>query len=208
MPRDKKRKKTYLDFISYISIVFTIMIIPLAYILPKTISWENGFLENLQVVVLLTGCLVAFTFYKRTYYHRIHYMWLTVSGVFLLLMCRELSWGRVFFQIKMTEEGPKFILMSQVPYHMFINAFLGIFIVMLIIGAIKTIPWRIIIFKVPVPKIPWGLIFLGVVFSIIGDHGWIFAGYQGETIEELAELLFYFWAIMLTIYYYHCLNKV
>lgn len=54
------------NFIGYINIVFTIMIVPMAYILPKTISWENGFLENLQVVVLLVGFLLSFNFYKKS----------------------------------------------------------------------------------------------------------------------------------------------
>jgi hypothetical protein len=179
----------------------------MSYFLPKTISWENGFLENLQVVILLAGFLLSFNFYKKSYHNKIHYIWVTVCGFFLLLIGRELSWGRVFFQTRMTENGPKFIPMSQVPHHMLINAFIGILIVVIVIGLIKTVPWRIIFTKAPVPKTYFCLIFIGVIFSLIGDHGVIFSGYKGETIEELGELSFYFLMDMLTLYYYHYLDE-
>jgi len=207
MLRFLKWNKANFDFIGYVGIIFTIMIVPMSYFLPKTISWENGFLENLQVIILLLGGLVAFRFYKKSYQDKIHYMWLTASGFFLLLMCRELSWGRVFFQTKMTEDGPKFIAMSQVPHYTLINIFIAIFIAMIVIGMIFTIPWKTILFRVPVPKTHFCLVFIGVIFSLIGDHGWIFSGYRGETVEELGELLFYFLMVMLTVYYYHYLNE-
>ena len=202
-----KFNRYYFDLIGYINIVFTIMIVPMAYILPKTISWENGFLENLQVVVLLVGFLLSFNFYKKSYYNRIHYMWINVSGFFLLLAGRELSWGRVFFQTKMTEDGPKFIPMSQVPHHMFINVCISILIAIIVIGLIYTVPWRTIFTKVLVPRTYLCLVFIGAIFAIIGDHDWIFHGYRGETVEELGELSVYFLMDMLTLYYYHYLNE-
>ena len=202
-----KFNRYYFDLIGYINIVFTIMIVPMAYILPKTISWENGFLENLQVVVLLVGFLLSFNFYKKSYYNRIHYMWINVSGFFLLLVGRELSWGRVFFQTKMTEDGPKFIPMSHVPHHMLIYIFLGIFMAIILVGLIYTVPWRMIFKEIPIPKLYFCLCFIGGIFSLIGDHGVVFSGYRGETVEELGELLFYFLMDMLTIYYYHYLNE-
>ncbi len=127
-------------------------------------------------------------------------MWLTTRGLFLLLIGRELSWGRVFFQTKMTE--------SQIPHNTLINVFLGVFITLLVIGVIFTIPWKAILFKVPVPWTYFILILIGVIFSLIGDHGWIFSGYRGETLEELGELSFYFLLDIMTLYYYHYLNKI
>jgi len=202
-----KFSRYYFDLIGYINIVFTILIVPIAYVLPKTISWENGLLENLQVIILLVGELLSLGFYKKSCQNKIHHMWLWVSGVFFLLVGRELSWGRVFFQTKITEAGPEFIPMSQVPHHMLINVCIGFFIVMLVAGLINTVPWRIIFTKIPIPKLYLCLVVIGAVFSTIGDHGWIFLGYKGENVEELGELLVYFLMDMLGLYYYHYLNE-
>lgn len=113
----------------------------------------------------------------------------------------------MFFQTKITEEGPKFIAMSQVPHHMLINIFLSIFITLLVIGVIFTIPWKTVVFKVPVPRTYFSLILIGSIFSVIGDHGWIFSDYRGETVEELGELLVYFLFDVLTLYYFHHINE-
>lgn len=208
MLKELKWNKTNFNFIGYVSSIFTILIIPMSYFLPQTISWENGFLENIQVVVLLFGGVLAFSFYQKSKQNKIHAMWLTASSFFLLLVGRELSWGRVFFPTKMTGDGPKFIAMSQVPHHMLLNIFIGIFIAVIVVGMIFTIPWKTLLFKVPVPKLYFSLTFIGVIFSLIGDHGWIFSGYRGETVEELGELLFYFLMDMLVLYYYHYLNEI
>ena len=62
---------------------------PMAPWLPVTMGWENGVLENLQLVQLLAGAGLAWWF-ARTGHAALGY---TAVMVWLVLAARELSWG-------------------------------------------------------------------------------------------------------------------
>lgn len=192
----------------YFSILFALAIIPLSAILPASISWENGPLEDFQVLLLFSGCLISLYFYKQAPHSRFRKMWLTTSGLFLLLTGRELSWGRVFFQTKLTTHGPEFLSMSHIPHHMIINILLGCLILAVLAGTIFSVPWGKLFFDIPWPTSFIFLLFLGALLSTIGDHSWIFPSDQGENMEELGEILMYSLLLHLTLYYHYWLKKL
>jgi len=191
----------------YFSILFALAIIPLSAILPASIAWENSPLEDFQVLLLFFGCLISLYFYKQSRHSRFRKMWLTISGFFLLLTGRELSWGRVFFQTKMTTHGPEFLSMNHIPHHMIINILLGGLILAVSVGIIFSIPWGKLFFDIPWPTSFILLLFFGALLSTIGDHSWIFSADQGENMEELGEILMYSLLLHLTLYYHYWLKK-
>lgn len=69
----------------------------LAPLLPVTTGWENGPIENSQVVILLGGFFCAAIFYFRQSEARLKALWLCIMPVWLILAMRELSWGAVFY---------------------------------------------------------------------------------------------------------------
>lgn len=80
--------------------------------LPLSVAWENGWLENTQVVVLLTGAVMAVVFARDDALALPQgsaargLAWALVP-VWCLLAARELSWGAVLLSpIDFTEEGP------------------------------------------------------------------------------------------------------
>ena len=62
------------DAMGYLSVAFAIAIIPLSLILPEWISWENGPLEDLQVVVLALGVFLTAVFAKKACSKKIQHM--------------------------------------------------------------------------------------------------------------------------------------
>lgn len=70
---------------------------PASAVLPAPWSREGGPLENLQVLMLCAGCVLALGCYLRTRPLRLSLLALWSAPVWLLLAARELSWGRVLF---------------------------------------------------------------------------------------------------------------
>lgn len=69
---------------------------PASLVLPAAWAREGGLLENLQVLVLCAGCILALLMYMRTRPARVAMLALWVAPVWLLLAGRELSWGRAW----------------------------------------------------------------------------------------------------------------
>lgn len=91
-----------------IGLLVLIVSYPLALVLPSWVSWENGPVENAQVVVLLLGMLQALIFQKCG---SADWKWLWRGAALIWFICamRELSWGAVFMEpLGMSDEGPFF----------------------------------------------------------------------------------------------------
>lgn len=67
---------------------------PLSALLPAHWGLENGVIENAQVLVLGAACVAALLVFQRTRPARIGMLALWSAPVWLLLVGRELSWGR------------------------------------------------------------------------------------------------------------------
>ncbi|MCJ8139408.1 hypothetical protein [Falsirhodobacter halotolerans] len=81
---------------------------PFSLFLPVRISWENGVLENTQVVVLLVASIQACRTASSDVGRRT-YIWSGAAILLIILTLRELSWGAVFQEpISVTTHGPTF----------------------------------------------------------------------------------------------------
>ena len=74
-------------------LLYALALFPLSCLLPGWVSYENGPLENMEVLVLLGGALQSLYFSRLAQDSSTRGMWLPSAGVFLLLALRELSWA-------------------------------------------------------------------------------------------------------------------
>ncbi|RYF26052.1 MAG: hypothetical protein EOO33_08040 [Comamonadaceae bacterium] len=85
---------------------------PATALLPLSVAWENGWLENTQVAVLLMGAVMAVMFARDSAFalpqgRAARGMAWALAPVWCLLAARELSWGAVLLPpVDFTQEGP------------------------------------------------------------------------------------------------------
>lgn len=186
--------------------VYLLLIAPASFLLPEWFGWENGPIEMTQNFVLFGGILLSLYFYRHRA-GRWERFWLPVAAYFTVLLGRELSWGRVFFMTHMTEHGPSFISMSDIPYHSIIHGAIAVFMGVTLISLIVTMPWRSI-FRAAFPKSAFLLLLICVGISSFGDKDLITGAYWDETMEEFAELLLYFVNIYFAVWYRRALREL
>lgn len=187
------------------SVLYLLAIIPAADVLPPELAWENGLIENSQAIMLLFGVLLSLHYAGEKEEKGFFY---TGAAFLFMLFMRELSFGRVFFLLYVGPDGPHFMPMKEFPFHTEIYIFLGIYFLGLLWAFIRYIPWRRLIASLrranPTALIPRGFFLITVICALLstaGDRAWMLEGYEGETMEELAELLMYFSAVNLLVYY-------
>lgn len=109
--------------------------------LPVSWGWENGFLEWLQVVILAVGLVLNCKWWhdaKSNGNHSRERFLLWASPLWLLMIGRELSWGRVFYPNGFNAvNGPSFVSLAQLPYGSIVNPMLAAVIVVWLFAVIK-----------------------------------------------------------------------
>ena len=87
-----------------IGLLVLIVSYPLALVLPSWVSWENGPVENAQVVVLLLGMVQALIFQK---YGSADWKWLWRGAALIWFICamRECCWCRFMEPLGMSEKA-------------------------------------------------------------------------------------------------------
>jgi len=171
-----------------INLALIALSVPLSFLLPQSLAFENGVIENLQVAVLIFSAALNLKWslkaenFSAKWFHRF------CAALIFLFALRELSYGRVFFQTGILATGePTFIMMKDFPYCRQIYIFLTIYILALVIMLLKFIPLKKMLFtKKPVAALI--VMSVAILFSQIGEHGF-FAG--GEFMEEFNELIAY-----------------
>lgn len=109
--------------------------------LPLSWGWENNLLEWLQVVILSVGLVLNYKWYHDAKTIRntpASLLLVSALPLWLLMIGRELSWGRVFYPIGFDPaEGPLFLSLAELPYGAIVNPFLAIIIVVWLFAVIK-----------------------------------------------------------------------
>ena len=184
----------------YLSTAFAAVIlsVPLALILPVEISFENAFLENAQVAVLIFAALLIIFFSNKNrqlkWFNRLFAMILT------LIALRELSWGRVFFPIGREDLGWVFVSMADYKYRLLVYIFLTVYILAMIFILIRFVPVKkILLSRQPVAA--FAVMFMAAIFSYIGDHSIFISKECGQILEEFDELILYM-TLPATNFYY------
>ena len=179
----------------YLSAMFTAIIlsVPLALILPLELSFENGLIENAQIVILLFGAVLILT--SRA--DDAQFKWfqrLFASGLVLIIL-RELSWGRVFFPLKMNRQGQyssAWRIINIACRFMYVAAMLFVLINFVPVKEILCYQQPLAVFAV---------IILAIIFSYVGEHGYFIGKECGQILEELNELILYMTLPAINFYY-------
>ena len=81
--------------------IFILLALVVSYVcaplFPITAGWENGWIENAQVVLLILGGVWALRLAAGAS-HREKVFWQTVAPFWFIFALRELSWGTVFIE--------------------------------------------------------------------------------------------------------------
>ena len=186
--------KKYFDLTIYKSTLFTLIFavvaIILFFFLPPSIAYENGPLENLQVVQLVVGALVAFTAARKTLDKNARNIWYCGAVIFLLCAGRELNWGRVFYP---TGDHNSFVSIHELWYGSVVYPLL----VVIMLATLYTL-WRSKIFAyIEIVKLPFWDLLLFIILYLTANYAehrpMVFFGqhFDGEILEELFECLCY-----------------
>ena len=188
-------------------ILLILFAVPLSYVLPVSASFENGLLENLQVIILIAGGIYNLTLIHQSVDYQIadFHLWCAIFMFFMSF--RELSWGRVFYPIGMEATGPVFVDMSNFAWRIEVYVIMVAVILFLTVFMLRNLPLKRMLHC----RLPFLIIFamiIAIAFSYIGDHGMIFGKLQGQIVEEFGELAFYMLIPALCIHYHRELSKI
>lgn len=193
------------DRIALWGCIYFVLAVPFAAVLPSWVGWENGPIEILQDIVLFAGAIYCITLFCRASGRYRHGLWLAASAYFLILLGRELSWGRVFMPIGMTDHGPDFVSMHALPYYKVVYGIIAVAILMTVLSFVAYAPWRRICQEISTPVITFVLIAAAVV-ALLGDKGLLLGNAFDENLEEEMELLVYLLNLYLAHWYYRRLE--
>lgn len=169
--------------------------------LPVTWGWENGPLEWAQVIILTFGAVLSGYWWQEMKSNKLYrpagfFFW--SLPIWLLMISRELSWGRVFYPAGIDPlSGPYFISVSRLPYGKFIYPVITLILFV----------WLYAVIKYKLYAIPYELFqqerfatgeFIIVIVSF-GVAGIAEKYLQNAILEESVECIAYL-ALILTAY--------
>ena len=164
--------------------IFLALCIPLGLLLPATVG-ETGPVEILQLVVLVCGMVLCLSQAARrnsgTWSPHAKYLWISGALLFLVLVMRETSCGRAYclgpdgLPLRRSEWG----VLGKLEHPAYALVMLACAVCALAGNCFKALR---------IAMIPTVLLVLGGMFAIVASVAEVF---DGEHIEELAELGFY-----------------
>lgn len=168
-------KFRWFDCISLIALVLTV---PATLYLPISWGWENHPIENFQVVLQVLGLFVSFHLIRRFWDDKNmrNLCWCSIP-FWLLVIGRELSWGRVFFPLDtFPDHPPAFTAKEDLSYGPFVDPIIGVIVLIMVIVIALNFRWSKIKTFV---RIPFYCIIFGLVCFAIA--------YLAENIEDYHE---------------------
>lgn len=181
---------------TWISILLTVLLFPLGLILPAWWGWENGPLENTQIVILGVGLIISCLAAQHNRDNRnFRNLWLSLIPFWLLIIGRELSWGRVSYPVALGPNGPEFISLYQLWYGRFIRPIAAIVILTILTGICLNSPLKYIR-QTTLPLLDIGILcIMAILASAFDKSAFSLLHAQEEVLEEWAELTAY-WSLV------------
>lgn len=174
---------------------------PLAAILPITVGWENGLVENSQVLLLLVGMSVAVVLAIGARESRVRWFWLMIVPLWLILAAREVSWGAALLMPPLAinpETGPVFSSSAQLAYKPLIYPLVGLVLLYIVVVFCLTRQYQTIAAIFKKHGFPWIELALAIIAALLCSaaegHGFFAFSGLSEPREQILEELFEFWA--------------
>ena len=174
--------------------ILAVIFIGLSFVLPIEYSYENHFLENLEVVILFLGIVICIGKIRDFILYDSIKFYVASIIIYILMIGRELSWGRVFYPIGIDKNGEQiFVKVHELWYGSVVYPMVGILIliVLILLGVYfyqsrrQGIYWYI----------PLGEFLFFIVTSIlsqcVSDRGLVQFGNYNQLLEESCEIIAY-----------------
>lgn len=174
--------------------ILAVIFIGLSFVLPIEYSYENHFLENLEVVILFLGIVICIGKIRDFILYDSIKFYVASIIIYILMIGRELSWGRVFYPIGIDKNGEQiFVKVHELWYGSVVYPIVGILILIALILLVvyfyqsrrQGICWYI----------PLGEFLFFIVTSILGqcvfDRGLVQFGNYNQLLEESCEIIAY-----------------
>lgn len=174
--------------------ILAVIFIGLSFVLPIEYSYENHFLENLEVVILFLGIVICIGKIRDFILYDSIKFYIASIIIYILMIGRELSWGRVFYPIGIDKNGEQiFVKVHELWYGSVVYPIVGILILiaLILLGVYfyqsrrQGICWYI----------PLGEFLFFIVTSILGqfvfDRGLVQFGNYNQLLEESCEIIAY-----------------
>ncbi len=174
--------------------ILAVIFIGLSFVLPIEYSYENHFLENLEVVILFLGIVICIGKIRDFILYDSIKFYVASIIIYILMIGRELSWGRVSYPIGMDKNGEQILVkVHELWYGSVVYPMVGILIliVLILLGVYfyqsrrQGICWYI----------PLGEFLFFIVTSILGqcvfDRGLVQFGNYNQLLEESCEIIAY-----------------
>lgn len=174
--------------------ILAVIFIGLSFVLPIEYSYENHFLENLEVVILFLGIVICIGKIRDFILYDSIKFYVASIIIYILMIGRELSWGRVFYPIGMDKNGEQiFVKVHELWYGSVVYPIVGILILiaLILLGVYfyqsrrQGICWYI----------PLGEFLFFIVTSIlsqcVSDRGLVQFGNYNQLLEESCEIIAY-----------------
>lgn len=174
--------------------ILAVIFIGLSFVLPIEYSYENHFLDNLEVVILFLGIVICIGKIRDFILYDSIKFYVASIIIYILMIGRELSWGRVFYPIGIDKNGEQiFVKVHELWYGSVVYPMVGILIliVLILLGVYfyqsrrQGICWYI----------PLGEFLFFIVTSILGqcvfDRGLVQFGNYNQLLEESCEIIAY-----------------
>ena len=114
--------------------ILAVIFIGLSFVLPIEYSYENHFLENLEVVILFLGIVICIGEIRDFILYDSIKFYVASIIIYILMIGRELSWGRVFYPIGMDKNGEQiFVKVHELWYGSVVYPMVGILILIVLI---------------------------------------------------------------------------
>ncbi|MBQ8635081.1 hypothetical protein IJ425_02890 [bacterium] len=177
----------HIDFkvygVTWIAFALALAMIPALMYMPQKWGWENGIIENIQMVVLWTMIAFALTAKKHKRFFKL------VALIITIIVIREVNCGRtLFFHIPGTENA--YYRWKDIKYGYLAHPLYGAYIATVALIAIKNKFFIDLWEMIKTIKFPfWNILlasiatFLGAIAEKATNNNFIF--------EEGFELLFY-----------------
>lgn len=169
---------------------------PLALLVPPAWAWENGIIEEGDVVLLSAGCAWAVFVWISGREREVALLARCAVPIWAILIGRELSWGATLFTpASMTAEGPIFTS-HALWYRPFVTPVLVALTARSIWSAIRCRLDRQVYGLLTTGRFPWPptLVLLAAAVGSSYAEGHLsgaFCMQHGQSVEELMELVGY-----------------
>ena len=174
--------------------ILAVIFIGLSFVLPIEYSYENHFLENLEVVILFLGIVICIGKIRDFILYDSIKFYVASMIIYILMIGRELSWGRVFYPIGIDKNGEQiFVKVHELWYGSVVYPIVGILILIALILLVvyfyqsrrQGICWYI----------PLGEFLFFIVTSILSqcvfDRSLVQFGNYNQLLEESCEIIAY-----------------